>query len=448
MGTEARILSGARRGGGRARAAARAAALVLALAASGCQAVAPVATTTPTNGAPVALPPSPRPPTPTAPATPGLPAPSATVTVWLAWEADDLAALRRLLQVFMADHPEVGVRLVYYPPAELHAAYRAAAGRPDGPTVVIGPSEWGVPLWQDGLTQDLAGLLAPGVRQGLFPVSLSLVTYGEIALGVPLSLEGVVLYANRDLMPETAARVEDLVALPANPDQDPPPPGVPDFGFRFIGSWLSACQGEWLDVRARPAFDTAGGACWLELLRVLAPEGAFVQNSDDDRQRFEAGQAPWLIDGTWNLPHLAAALDPQSLAIDAWPVHRPTSLPLAGFTWTENAYVTSGLPPADLEAAWELLRFLAAPDAQTVLADPLGAARLPVAREAVVADRLMAEALRAITRGVPYPLPGEIALFAEPLEQAARTYIRQGLEADYLLERARERIEMAQAAAP
>lgn len=423
------------------------AALGLALAVIGCQARAPAATATHTATAPAATP-APGLPSPTPSPTPGLASPRATISLWLSWEPDDLAALRRLVEAFIVDHPDLGVRITYFPAAELQAAYRAAAGRPDGPTVVFGPSEWGVPLWQARLSQDLAGLLAPGVRQGLYPVSLSMVTYGEVVLGVPLSLDGVVLLANRDLMPEPAARVEDLIALPTVPDQEPPPPGWPDFGFRFAGGWLSACQGEWLDARGRPAFESAGGVCWLELLRSMAPEGVFVQNSTDDLLRFEAGQAPWLIDGTWNLPRLAAARDLQALAIDPWPVHRATSLPLAGYTWSENGYVTAGLPPADLEAAWELLRFLVTTESQTVLADPLGAARLPVAREAVVADRLMSEALRSITRGVPYPLRSEIGLYADPLEQAARTFIRQELDAAYVLERAVERIELAQAAAP
>jgi ABC-type glycerol-3-phosphate transport system substrate-binding protein len=411
--------------------------VILGLLLAGCRA-APAATPTPTAV------PSPSPtlshPVPS-PYTTGEPTPATTLTghvsLWLDWGPAEMAALRILMEGFILANPGVEFDLTYYATAELQATFEAAAADGRGPTILLGPDVWGPLLWRANLIQEVSGLLAPGMREAIQPLALGQAVYGNAVLGVPLEMQGVVLYANRQLMPAPAGTVEDLLRSR----------GAPDLGFDFSGSQLATCGGAWIGEDGAPTFDGPAGVCWLELMTTVAQADPVTYNTDDDLALFEAGQAAWLLDGTWNRERLEDALGVESLAIDSWPIDDRTHTPLSGFVWTENAYLAAGLDPSDLAASWEFVRFLLSQEVQTTLSEVDGAAHLPAAAGIWLTDPLMEQAAAVVSLGTPFPIQPEIERYRGPVERSIFAILRQGAEPEIAIQRAAAEIRAALAPA-
>ncbi len=412
-------------------------ALLVSLALGGCDLLAPEPTATPTELPAPTLTPVPRPTT----ATPTISPLSGRVTIWLDWGPEEMSSLVRLVEAFREQHPRVEFSLAYYPAEELQAAVESPAPGIASPTLLFAPDTWGPNLWRSGHIQDVSDLFAPGLRQSLLPVAVPQVRYGEAVLGVPIQLRGVVLYANRQRMPSPPA---DLSALINAATQSRT---LLDYGFNFTGGFLRTCGAQLLDDNGDPAFAGEGGFCWLELLRTLALAGRVVYNSGEDFQRFVEGQAAWLIDGTWQRQALLDSLGAETLAIDAWPVYTVTGEPLAGYVWTENAYLAAGLNPADREANWEFVRFLVSLPVQQILADPNGAAHLPVTAGVLTPDPLMSQAMAVLESGVPFPILPEAAAYGLPMERSIFALLRQGADLNLAQQRALIRIRQALAEA-
>lgn len=414
-----------------------AAALLAASVLTGCGLIAPEATATPT------VPPTPThtyvlPPTTP---TPTLSPLSGRVVIWLDWGPEEMASLVRLVSAFHEQHPRVEFSLAYFPSEELPAAFDRPAPGIASPTMVFGPDTWGPKLWRAGRIQDVSDLLAPGLRQSLLPVALQQVLYGGAVVGIPIQLEGVVLYVNREWMPGPAPDMWALIDVATQSRT------TLDYGFAFTGAFLRTCGAQLLDERGDPAFAGVGGTCWLELLRTLAMAGRVVYNSDDDLRRFAEGQAAWLIDGTWQRQFLRDSIGEQSLAINPWPVYTVTGEPLAGYIWTENAYLLEGLNPADREANWEFIRFLISLPVQQMLADPDGAAHLPVTAGVLSPDPLMSQAMAVLEKGVPYPILPEVDFYPVPMERSGYAVLRQGADLGLAQLRALSQIRQALAEA-
>jgi ABC-type glycerol-3-phosphate transport system substrate-binding protein len=353
-----------------------------------------------------------------------------------------MEGLTRVIEAFHGLNPGVEFVLSYFPTQDLRSAFEAAAAQGTGPSILFGPDVWGPVLWREGWVQDVADLLAPGVRAAVLPFALAQVTYGEVVLGVPLETQGVVLYVNRDLLPEPADTVTELLVPGGGPDGGPIR-GSPDLGLNFAGSQLAACEATLVTPGGEPAFAGAPGLCWLNLLKTIGLGSAPTYNTDDDLGLFEIGQASWIMDGTWNMERLLGSVGGETLAIDPWPVYEGTGSRLAGYVWTENAYLAANLAPEDLEASWEFIRYLISPEVQSILAEPGGARHLPAAAGVWVSDPLLSQAMAALSQGVPFPINLETAVYAEPVERAIWLVVRQGADPGAALQRALDEVQVA-----
>lgn len=365
-----------------------------------------------------------------------------TVTVWLDWTPSEMEGLTRVIEAFHGLNPDVEFVVSYFPTQDLRSAFEAAVARGTGPSILFGPDVWGPVLWQEGRVQDVADLLAPGVRAAILPLALAQVTYGEVVLGVPIETQGVVLYVNRDLLPEPADTVTELL-VPGRGSDGRATRGSADLGLNFAGSQLVACDATLITPGGEPAFAGAPGLCWLDLLRTIGRGSEPTYNTDDDLSLFETGQVSWIMDGTWNMERLLGSVGGETLAIDPWPVYETTSIRLAGYVWTENAYLAADLATEDLEASWEFIRYLISPEVQSILAEPGGARHLPAAAGVWVSDPLLSQAMAALSQGAPFPINPEMAVYAEPAERAIWLVVRQGASPEAALQRALDEIQVA-----
>jgi ABC-type glycerol-3-phosphate transport system substrate-binding protein len=353
-----------------------------------------------------------------------------------------MEGLTRVIEAFHGLNPGVEFVLSYFPTQDLRSAFEAAVAQGTGPSILFGPDVWGPVLWREGWVQDVADLLAPGVRAAILPFALAQVTYGEVVLGVPLETQGVVLYVNRDMLPEPADTVTDLL-VPGGGSDGGPIRGSPDLGLNFAGSQLAACEATLVAPGGEPAFAGAPGLCWLNLLKTIGQGSAPTYNTDGDLGLFEIGQASWIMDGTWSMERLLGSVGGETLAIDPWPVYEGTGSRLAGYVWTENAYLAANLAPEDLEASWEFIRYLISPEVQSILAEPGGARHLPAAAGVWVSDPLLSQAMAALSQGVPFPINPETAVYAEPVERAIWLVVRQGADPEAALQRALDEAQVA-----
>ncbi len=365
------------------------------------------------------------------------------MTVWLSWGPNELQTLLRLAELFRQDHPDVRMEVVYYPESELLSAFASAGQDGGGPTILIGPDTWGPLLWEQASIQDLTELMASGLREALYPVALAQAEFAGRVLGIPLEMLGTVLYARAAQVPRPIETVEGWPEAAATGTLA----GF-DLGVEHAASFLDACGGDWLDDSGAPAFQSAAGACWLEVIERMAQAGTVATDSGEDLSRFEGGQAAWILGSTHDLERLRASIGEADLRIDPWPAVELGGRRLSGFVHTDNAYLAVGLEPEALQASWSFMAMLLSPEAQQEFVDPGGADHFPTVQGVILEDPLRAAALSALVGGVPYPTHPLFAAYLVPLQRAIDATARQGGDLSLILERAAQEVGLALAATP
>lgn len=388
----------------------------------------------------------------TAPATPTAfptqaPPPTSSVkgkvTLWLSWDPLELATLQQVITVFQERYPEVTFAIAYYPEEEFRAAVAGVALEENAPSIFFAPSNWGPKLWQDGVIMDLTTIADVELQATINPLAWSQVEYDSVILGLPIEMLGVFLFRNRSLVQEPAATLDELISVTQKLKDERDIGAGLDYGFTFSVSQLAACDGNLLDENGELAVNNEIGICWLKLLRSLRDAGQVTFNTDDDLHLFETGKSAWLIEKSSEVPHMEKVVGVNNIAVDPWPIYNETGKRLAGFVWTENAYLVEGSTPVDLEASWAFMRYLLTPEAQLILSDPDGAYHLPVLNGLELTDVLQAQMSASLPSGVSLPLVVNLDLYYEPLEGAVRWMAIHGATPELALDTAARKIDQA-----
>ncbi|NIS78793.1 MAG: extracellular solute-binding protein [Anaerolineales bacterium] len=366
-----------------------------------------------------------------------------TIRIWLSWNVQELKSLERAIEVFQEKNPNTNLAISYFPEGALRSALEQIRQGGTAPTVLLAPSSWGAWLWREGYSLDLSSRIDAELESTIHPLAWNQVTYQDVKIGVPLEVQGVVLFRHRALIEEPATSVAEWVRISRELKDEQIIGSALDLGFDFTASQIAACAGALFDELGQITLDSPEGYCWLELMAILRPAGRVTMNDDDDVAFFEAGQAAWIIDGTWNMRRLEQAVGAENLAVDPWPVYQETGERLAGFVWTENAYLLPTSAPIDLEATWAFVRFLMTPEAQLILSEPAGADHLTVLSGLELSDALQVQLLAALFNGVPRPLREDLDLFRGPIEVAVDSVAVQGADPGLAIEIALTKIQQA-----
>jgi maltose-binding protein MalE len=360
------------------------------------------------------------------------------VVIWMSYEPLELESLQKAVDLFSNANPDIAFALVYYPEDQLLGAFQDLAPAGRGPTIIIGPSQWGPVLYEQGNILDLGALIDAELEEDIYPAAWSQARSDFAVFGLPLELKGVLLYRNRSLAEEAPTSVADWVTVQADLVAEGGYETLLDMSFPFSGGFLSTC-GARLDGPAdRSQLWGPVGLCWLELLQELAAGSQPVFNSEQDFDAFIASQNPWLIDLAERQPELRAALGIENLTVNPWPAYSNQALPLKGYVWTENIYIAAGTPSVNLEATWAFTRYLLSPEAQEIMADTSTAAHIPVIASAELEDPLMVESSAMLRSGVPWPLGSTDQEFLGALETAVINVVQQGSNPVFALNFAQE----------
>ncbi len=362
--------------------------------------------------------------------------------IWLSWNSDELRSLQRVIDRFLAQNPAAEFSIAYFPEDELLPALESQQDASLGPSIVFAPSAWGPWMWSQGWIVDVADRVDEELETNVHPLAWSQVSYQNARIGLPLELQGLVLYRNRALAGTAPESVADWVNAALQLKEEGKVGIALDLGFDITASQIDACDASLFDETGEVTIDTPEGRCWLELLAFIRQASRVTTNSDEDLALFETGQAGWVIDGTWNARRYEDALGIQNLLVDLWPVYQTTDRRLAGFVWTENVYLRQGLSDLDTDAAWAFMRFLLTPEAQAILSQAANADHLSVLSGLESADILQRELTVALFQGVPRPLLMDLDLYRAPLESAVDVVAVQGADPDLAIEVALSKLEL------
>lgn len=376
------------------------------------------------------------------------PAIAGTVRLWLDWGPAELEALEGVITSYRQIHPGTRFELIYLPSDQLRPAFEAAAAEGQGPSLLVGPSSWGLVLHQAGLLRDVSQLVLPELVDAIHHLAWQQVALGDLVVGLPFELRGTVLYRNALLVEQPADTVESLLAEAARARRAGLAGAVLDLGFERAAPLLRTCKGELVtDVRVDP-IERPAGLCWLRLLDRLGAAGRPTLNTDDDRLAFASGESVWLIDSTEVMNELVTALGEGAVAIDRWPLYEATGEALSGYVWTENLYFPSAAAEEDLEAAWSFAVYLLSPEIQRSLSEARGIRHLPVLPAVEPSDPLLLEAARAFEMGVRLPDPRSLEAIVPHLSTAIRLVVSQGGDPELALDLALEEIRKARIPTP
>lgn len=343
-----------------------------------------------------------------------------TVSIWHAWDEAELPALTIIIKAFQQEYPDVYFDVTYFSAQDLLAHYKAETLSGKGPDVLLGPAIWGDDLDQSNLLVDLSDYAEERLLSTINRAALQASQKDEKTISLPYSLEGVVLYRNKDVSTLDADSMQELASLAQTTTQGEVIGAYLEQSFFFSGAHLEGLGGHLMDEEGLPAFNTPAGLAWVELLQSFSSAGLTSFQSDEDLQAFKEGKVGWIIDGTWNLPGLIDALGPEKLAIDPWPTYGPGRM--SGYVQSENAYLNININETQKLAAWKFIEFLVSPAAQAHLGD-IG--RIPsgsgVNLTNPVSGALITQAMTALANGVPYPHTPYLSIYEVQLNIALQS---------------------------
>jgi arabinogalactan oligomer/maltooligosaccharide transport system substrate-binding protein len=334
------------------------------------------------------------------------------VIVWHGLDDQGALALKHIADNYQETRPQVQILLDYVPFDDLKERFLRDTEAGKGPDILLGAGEWGPSLYDKDMLMPLPEILMTEIRENLSPPALRAAYYYDIAMTLPFSIYGIVMYRNTSIMPEAPETFEELVTYAQRITKGRTIGAYLERGDLYAFSQLTACQGKLMFSNGYPAFNNPSGLCWLNLLNLYEVAGPVSFNTDDDLNRFLDGTIGVIFAGTWNLPEIQTALG-EYLAIDPWPKYGESHL--SGYVWTENVYFNGNLEGEDLDQSLGFARYLLSPEGQAVLTHT---GRIPATLYRDVKDRITFQAVAALKDGTHYPVIPEMELYRSPMHRA------------------------------
>ena len=353
----------------------------------------PTIVSTPGTGTPVVTPTElpPRPPLSPPPA-------GSSVTIWHSWGSAETDTLQSIIQSFTRSYPDVTFSLLYIPQDDLFETYREAAYLGQGPSLLLGPSNWGPSLYDETLISDLAPYVPEMSLAKINPAALSSGKYHNALISLPLSQHGLVMFRNTALISTYPTSFDELISLSHQTTRKGVVGSYLERGSYFSSPGIIAFGGRLMDENGNPAFNDLHGIEWLDLLEDYDEAGAVTFNTNRDLEMFKRGRVGIIIDGTWNISTLAESIGAENLAIDPWPTYGTGHI--SGWVETDNIFMNANSTGDNQYAALTFVSYLLDPHVQMHLAE---VGHIPSVITTLPRDVIIQQAMEAFSDGVPYP---------------------------------------------
>ena len=368
--------------------------------------------------------------------TPGQALVQGTITLWHSWDETQVPALVQTIADFQALYPDVQFDVLYVPVEDLKARFETATSEGGGPTILLGPAEWGPSLYDQGTVADLTDLASPDLLDSLNQAALGSGEYNGALISLPQAIRGVVLFRNQRIIAEPPASFNNFITLAQTATQGDFIGAVLERSFFYSGANLEGIGGKLMDANGDPAFNDEKGLEWVDLLRAYDQVGPTEFLNDNDLDRFKTGKVGFVIDGTWNMRSLADAIGPQFLTIDPWPSYQNGYL--SGYVQSENFFISAKAEGDNKTATWKFIQYFLSPSAQSKLAE---FGHIPAVASLDVTDPLMAQAMKALAGGTTYPTLPQMSAYTTPLNSALKSIFEDGVAPQDALQTAADTIQ-------
>jgi arabinogalactan oligomer/maltooligosaccharide transport system substrate-binding protein len=233
--------------------------------------------------------------------------------LWHSLDQNQSAALNQVINSFTELNPNVTVKLqVFSTTAELNEQFINAATSGLGPDMILAPSSWLQSLHAAGLLAPIDDYLSPDVIARFEPGVLAMLQVNGESYGLPLSLDTVGLYVNRQLVESPSTSLAGLVEQANTGTTVLVPTNFTDayWGIRAFGGQLFNQDGQAI-------LDQGGFANWLAWLRDARNAPGMIQDTNRDllRQRFMAGEAGYYIGYASELNEIINALGEENVSV-------------------------------------------------------------------------------------------------------------------------------------
>ncbi len=344
-----------------------------------------------------------------------------TITLWHSLKEGEIEGLTAAAELFAERNPGITFDQLFVPFDDLRAKYETAVASGEGPTLLIGAADWGPAFYNAELVTDLTPFASTAFLTSINQAALASTQYKGALVGLPLGLKGVVMYRNASIIAEPPTDFDDLVAKAQAATAGDVVGANLERGPFFSFGHLSGQGGQLMSPEGDPLFNDENGVAWLEMLNRFTEAGPAEFYTDNDVNLFKAGKAGIIMDGTWNLNDLAAAIGEDNLKVDVWPAG------MSGYVQNDNIYMGANAVDNDQAATWAFMKFLLTPDAQKLMADN-NKGYIPSVAGVEVPDRLRQEAVAAFAAGTAFPVIPEMGAYWGPMETAMKSVFEQGTD--------------------
>lgn len=238
---------------------------------------------------------------------------SGRMLLWHALDNSQAQALDQVISSFTELHPATTVKVqVFSTTVELNQQFINASNTGLGPDMIIAPSAWVQPLAASKLIAPIDTQLNEGVVARYNPAIFSMLQVEEQSYGLPLSLDTMGVYVNKQLVENPATSLAELLEQ-ANADTGVLIPI--NFTDAFWG--IQAFGGQLFNEDGQAILDQGGFANWLAWLRDARNAPGMIQDTNRDllRQRFLAGEAGYYMGYASELNEIMAALGAENVAV-------------------------------------------------------------------------------------------------------------------------------------
>jgi len=342
--------------------------------------------------------------------------------------------LNEIIRSFQRFYPDVTFALQYFPLDDLYDTFYQSAYLGTGPSLLLGPAEWGVKLFDSGLINDLSPYVTADFLADIIPAALASAEYNGKLISLPLSQHGEVMFRNTSIIDTAPQTFEELSSLSHEATRAGIVGTYLERGAFFSAADLYGLGGKMMDEQGYPAFDNNYGLQWLNLLRDYDVAGAVTFNTNLDLNMFKRGRVGIIIDGTWNTTSLQAAIGAENLSIDAWPTY--ASGHMSGWVQADSVFLNANCQEGDRFAALAFMGYLLDPSVQKALAE---VGYIPSVSTTQPRSTLIQQAMAAFADGVPYPITFDnnwLQLYWSELNKAIKSVLVDGVSPESALKAA------------
>jgi maltose-binding protein MalE len=282
---------------------------------------------------------------------------------------------------------------------DLFSTYQGAAYLGQGPSLLLGPAQWGPELFEGDLITDLNPYVPADYFASINSAALSSGEYHKSLISLPLSQHGLVMFRNTAIIDTAPKTFEELNSLSHQATHGGVVGSYLERGSFFSAANIIGLGGAMMDEDDYPTFNNSFGLEWFNLLTDFDKAGAVTFNTNRDLDMFKRGRVGIIIDGSWNISILADTIGQENLAIDPWPSYGTGYM--SGWVESDSVFLNANTTGDDRFAALAFIGYLLDPSVQLRLAE---VGHIPSVSTTVPRDAFIRQAMEAFSHSVPYPI--------------------------------------------